>query len=52
MPYHTIIVGLGAMGSAAAYHLARRGVMPGAEDEPSPRGPGIRVSADTTGGNS
>jgi sarcosine oxidase len=25
MSYHTIIVGLGAMGSATAYHLARRG---------------------------
>lgn len=25
MHYHTIIVGLGGMGSAAAYHLARRG---------------------------
>jgi sarcosine oxidase len=25
-PYHTIIIGLGAMGSAAAYHLAKRNV--------------------------
>ena len=25
MHYHTIIVGLGGMGSAAAYHLAARG---------------------------
>src|SRR5579859_1154107 len=26
MPYDVIVVGLGGMGSAAAYHLARRGV--------------------------
>jgi diguanylate cyclase (GGDEF)-like protein len=38
--------------TGSVYSIDRRGVMPGAEDEPSPRGPGIRVSADTTGGNS
>jgi sarcosine oxidase len=40
-PYHTIVVGLGAMGGAAAYHLARRGrAVLGLERFTSPHGQG------------